>query len=99
MADTMATVERAALRRRDLALAVCLAWLLVQNSILVLWFSQSYLGVAFTVIRALLKVGAHLVGELWMLPVAVLLGVALALSTSGREDAPRTNREVSHAGL
>jgi hypothetical protein len=84
-------------RSRDFALALCVVWLLVQNSLLVAWLTHQHLGPYFTVARALVKVGLTLAGQLWMLPAAALLGVALALSTGAREDRARKDREVPHA--
>jgi hypothetical protein len=87
----------AANRVRDVALIACTVWLLVQNSVLAVWLSSQHLTPLFVVARALLKVGLHLAGQLWMLPVVALLGVALALSTGERHDAGPKRKEVSHA--
>lgn len=78
-----------------IALAACAAWLLVQNALLLVWFSRDHLAPVFVVARALVKVGAHLVAELWMLPVAVMLGVVLALSSGGVNRGREDSREVS----
>ena len=84
-------------RLRDLALAVCAVWLLVQNSLLAVWLSSQHLGPFFTVMKALVRVGIHFAADLWMLPAAGLLGVALALSTGERQDGARERKGVSHA--
>ncbi|HTO90877.1 MAG TPA: hypothetical protein VMJ70_07055 [Candidatus Sulfotelmatobacter sp.] len=84
-------------RARDLALVICAAWLLLQNSLLLIWVSSPHLEPAFVVARALIKVGAHLFAQLWMLPAAMVLGAALALSNGESHDAARKRREVSHA--
>jgi len=79
-----------------LALAACALWLLLQNSLLLLWFTGPKLAPAFVVMRAIVRVGLHLLADWWMLPAAVVLGVALALSDGGR---PRVRvRGVSHVG-
>lgn len=77
-----------------LALAALAVWLLLQNSLLLVWFSSQHLAPVFVVMRALVRVGFHLASDLWMLPVAVMLGVALALSSGERRDGARA-REVS----
>jgi len=83
-------------RARNLAFAICAAWLLLENSLLVLWISSQRLQPVFVVARALVKVGAHLFADLWMLPAAAALGAALAIS-SGERPARKDSREVSHA--
>ena len=87
------------LRRRPhaavVALVACAAWLLLQNSLLLIWLSSEHAAPLFVVARALARVGMHLAAEFWMLPAAVVLGVALALTGAERED-HRT--EVSHVG-
>jgi hypothetical protein len=85
------------LRLRDFALIVSVGWLLVQNSLLVMWLSSQHLGPWLTVARALFKVGLHFAAHLWILPAAAVLGVALALSTGERQDARREGRGISHA--
>lgn len=77
-----------------LALAAVGVWLLLQNSLLLLWFSSQHLEPVFVVARAMLRVGLHLAADLWMLPAAVVLGVALALSSGGRPNG-EGEREVS----
>ena len=79
-----------------LALVACVAWLLVQNSILLAWWSRQYAGTVVVIARALLKVGATLAAEWWMLPLAVFLGVALALSGRARTHDGENARGVSH---
>ena len=79
-----------------MALVGCVAWLLVQNSILLAWWSREYAGTVVVIARALLKVGATLASEWWMLPVAVILGVALALTGSARTRDGEKARGVSH---
>ena len=78
-----------------IALGGCVSWLLLQNSLLLVWLSRQHLEPFFTVARDLLRVALHVASDLWMLPVAVFLGVALALSSG--EDGRRRNpdREVS----
>jgi hypothetical protein len=85
------------LRLRDFALIVSVGWLLVQNSLLAVWLSSQHLGPWLTVARALLRVGMHFAAQFWVLPVAAVLGVALALSTGERQDAGREGRGASHA--
>jgi len=84
-------------RARNIALAICAVWLLLQNSLLVVWLSSQHLEPAFVVARALVKVGAHLLAQLWMVPAAAALGAALAISSSERDARSRDPREVSHA--
>lgn len=76
-----------------LALAATAVWLLLQNSLLLVWLSSQHLPPVFVVMRALVRVGLHLITDLWMLPVAVILGVALALSSGVRNEGGA--REVS----
>ncbi|MEO5617840.1 MAG: hypothetical protein ABIS67_08710 [Candidatus Eisenbacteria bacterium] len=68
-----------------LALAGVAVWLVLQNSLLLVWFSSQHVEPVFVVARALLRVGLHLAADLWMIPAAVVLGVALALSGGGRK--------------
>src|SRR5258708_2065284 len=96
MSRTQAITRWAGRRWRVAALAGCVVWLLLQNSILLAWYSSQYLGPALVVLRALARVGAHLVAQLWMLPVAVILGVALALSAGSRQHDGERVRRVSH---
>ena len=67
------------------ALVACATWLLLQNSLLLLWLSSQHVAPLFVVMRALTRVGMHLAAEFWMLPAAVVLGVALALTGVERE--------------
>ena len=85
-------------RRRwgPVALAGCAAWLLLQNSLLLVWISSRHLEPVFVVARALVRVGVHLAANLWMLPAAVILGVALALSSGEGSRGREESREVSH---
>jgi uncharacterized Tic20 family protein len=76
------------------ALVACSAWLLLQNSLLLVWLSSRHLEPVFVVARALARVGFHLAACFWMLPAAVVLGVALALT--GGEHRPDENPEISH---
>ena len=78
-----------------LALVACAAWLLLQNSLLLVWLSSQHVEPLFVVARALTRVGLHLAAEFWMLPAAVVLGVALALTGNERED---RKAGVSHVG-
>lgn len=90
------TPERA--RRWTLiALAACVVWLLVQNSLILVWLSSQHLEPAFVVARALTRVGLRLAADWWMVPPAVILGVALALTGSERETSSRAHG-VSHVG-
>jgi hypothetical protein len=82
---------------RNVALAICIAWLLFQNSLLVLWLSSQHLQPWFVAARALVKVGAHLFANLWMLPAAAALGAALAISSGERQSRSKDSHEVSHA--
>lgn len=84
-------------RTRDVALVCCAVWLLVQNALLAAWLSSRHLTPLFIVVRALFKVGLHFAAQLWMLPVAALLGVALALSTGERHDGRSKRKGISHA--
>ena len=84
-------------RTRDLALVVCAAWLLLQNSLLLVWLSSQRLEPVFVVIRALIKVGAHMFAQMWMLPAALAVGAALALSDTHRDEGAGKRHEVSHA--
>lgn len=68
------------------ALAGVAVWLVLQNSLLLMWFSSQHLEPVFVVARALVRVGLHLAADLWMIPAAVVLGVALALSGGERSD-------------
>ena len=77
------------------ALVACAAWLLLQNSLLLVWLSSQHVAPFFVVARALARVGMHLAAEFWMLPAAVVLGVALALTGVERED---RKAGVSHVG-
>ncbi len=89
--------RRGARRGLWLALAGVTMWLAVQNSMLVMWFLRDRLDWAPVVARALVRVGLHLLSDLWLLPLAVLVGAALALSgpsSSGRRPRPT---EVSRA--
>ncbi len=61
-------------RARELALAVCALWLVVQNAILlstVPW--QRWLGVGIVPMLAV-AIGVVVAGVLWLLPLAALLG-------------------------
>ena len=84
-------------RWAGIALAACAAWLVLQNALILVWFSREHLAPVLVVARVLVKVGAHLVAELWMLPAAVILGVALALSSGGANRGREDSREVSRA--
>ena len=77
------------------ALACCSVWLLLQNSLLLVWIWSEELAPLFVVARAIARVTMHLAAELWMLPVAVMLGVALALTSGERRESPGV-QEVSH---
>ena len=96
MASERAMLGRVTRRWTMLALIGCVAWLLVQNSILLAWWSQQYVGSALVIVRALLKVGASLASDWWMVPVAVILGIALALSGSPRSREEENIRGISH---
>ena len=77
------------------ALAGLAVWLVLQNSLLLVWFSSQHLEPVFVMARALVRVGLHLAADLWMIPAAVVLGVALALSggeRSGGEGAQEVSR-------
>jgi hypothetical protein len=76
------------------ALAGVAVWLVLQNSLLLVWFSSQHLEPVFVVARALVRVGLHLAADLWMIPATVVLGVALALSGGERNDG-EGSREVS----
>jgi len=76
-----------------LVVAVALVWIAFQNSILLLWFSSGHLEPMFVVARAIARVGMHLAADYWMIPAAVFLGVALALTGVPQGDESRT-REV-----
>jgi hypothetical protein len=78
-----------------LAFIACAAWLLLQNSLLLLWLSSQHVVPLFVVARALARVGVRLAAEFWMFPAAVVLGVALALTGGERED---RKAGVSHVG-
>jgi len=78
------------------ALAACAAWLLLQNSLLLVWLSSRHLEPLFVVARALARVGFHLAADFWMLPAAVVLGVALALT--GGEHGAEEKARVPHVG-
>ena len=97
MRSSLRISPAAARRLRDAALVTCAVWLLVQNSLLAVWLSSQHLTPLFTVLRALFKIGIHVAANFWVLPVAGLLGVALALSTGERQDARRPRKGVSHA--
>ena len=79
-----------------IALTGCAAWLLLQNSLLLVWLSSRHLEPVFVVARALVRVGVHLAANLWMLPAAVFLGVALALSSGAENRGGEKSGEVSH---
>ena len=82
-------------RVTQVALVACAAWLLLQNSLILVWLSSQHVAPLFVVARALARVGLHLAAEFWMLPAAVVLGVALALTGSEREG---HKAGVSHVG-
>ncbi len=92
--------ERVASSRRShgalAALVACATWLLLQNSLLLVWLSSRHLEPVFVVARALARVGFHLAADFWMLPAAVVLGVALALT--GGEHRTDEKTEISHVG-
>ena len=77
-----------------IALVACAAWLLLQNSLLLVWLSSQHVAPLFVVARALTRVGLHLAAEFWMLPAAVVLGVALALTGGEREDRKADRKSV-----
>ena len=77
------------------ALGAISVWLLLQNSLLLVWMTSQHFEPYFVVARALARVGLHLAAQLWMLPVAVVLGVALAL-TGGERDPAERAQGVSH---
>jgi len=78
------------------ALVGCATWLLLQNSLLLVWLSSRHLEPVFVVARVLTRVGLHLAASFWMLPAAVILGVALALTGGEREIDEKAG--VSHVG-
>jgi hypothetical protein len=99
MSERSSTRAVASWRARDLVLLICALWLVVQNTLLAAWLTSQHFGPILVAARILLRVGVRLAAEFWMLPLAALLGVALALSTGERQDADRASREISHAGL
>ena len=71
-----------------------LAWLSSRDLSPLAWLSSQDLSPLFVVARAIVRVSMRLAAELWMLPVAVMLGVALALG--GERRSQSDVREVSH---
>ena len=79
-----------------LTLLACASWLLLQNSLLLIWLSSQHLEPLIVVTRVLVRVGWHFAADFWMLAAVVVLGVALALSGVERGAEPRAG--VFHVG-
>ncbi len=65
-------------RSREVALALCAAWLVVQNSLLFAFLLRGRLPVLLGAVRAMVAAALHVIGPMWVIGAASLLGWALS---------------------
>ncbi len=97
MADRTRSSAPALRRARETALAICTLWLVVQNCVLLAFVPWKRLPDAASIVAAVLKAAVLVLGPLWILGSAALLGWAF-MTWMAREPQPAaaTEWEIDH---
>lgn len=93
------SIRRPGLRHaREAAFALCTLWLVIQNCVLLAFVPWKRLPEAATVIAAVLKTAVLVLGPLWILGSAAVLGWAFmtALARDPRGASPDVEWEIHH---
>jgi hypothetical protein len=91
--------SRPGLRRaREVAFALCTLWLVIQNCVLLAFLPWQRLPELTTMIAAVLKTAVLVLGPMWILGSAAVLGWAFmtSLARDPRAAAPEVEWEMDH---
>jgi hypothetical protein len=91
--------SRPSLRRaREVAFALCTVWLVIQNCVLLAFVPWTQLPKVTTMLAALLKAAVLVLGPMWVIGSAAVLGWAFmtSLARDGNGAAAEQNWEMDH---
>ena len=98
MAKASASSRPGLRRARETAFALCTLWLVIQNCVLLAFVPWTRLPEATTLLAAVLKTAVLVLGPLWILGSAAVLGWAFmtSLARDPRVASPETEWEMDH---
>jgi len=98
MADRNRPARPGLRRAREVAFALCTLWLVIQNCVLLAFVPWGRLPEATRMLAVMLKTAVLVLGPLWILGSAALLGWALMtwLARDAREAAAGNEWEMDH---
>jgi len=86
--------REAARRAREIALALCAVWLVIQNSLLLVFLLRGRVPALVSALWALAGAALHLIGPLWVIGAASLVGWALSTSLARGNAGIRSAEEM-----
>jgi hypothetical protein len=98
MARTNRSSRRGLGRAREVVFALCTLWLVIQNCVLLAFIPWQRLPEASTMIAAVLKTAVLVLGPMWILGSAAVLGWAFmtSLARDPRAASPEVEWEIDH---